>query len=385
MEAHIRRAALTAAILLVSMGAKHRTANFVVETPDPRFAVQMGEAAEKFRHDLAIEWLGKAIPNWSQPCPMVVQVGANLGAGGSTSFVFDRGEVYGWRMNIQGPADRLLDSVLPHEITHMILATHFRQAVPRWADEGAATSVEHASERNKHRAMLYQFLQTGRGIAFNKLFAMKEYPADIMPLYAQGHSVAEYLIQQRGRRAYIDFVGEGMKTNNWPVAVRNHYGIDDLGRLQNTWLAWVREGSPPLKSRENHPAPAAPIELAQSTTPATSVYAARNRRDTVAANPSPRAPVAPGTMVPVDFSNPRADAPAARFEPNKAAVAASAPSQAGSSVGWRPSGQSPAVAGNLPAKSAVAPPTSASNPYSTVTRPQPFEQPRQVIVEWSKP
>ena len=29
---------------------------------------------------------------------MTVQVGPNLGAGGATTFVFDRGEVFGWRM-----------------------------------------------------------------------------------------------------------------------------------------------------------------------------------------------------------------------------------------------------------------------------------------------
>ena len=57
MEAR-KRAALTAAVLLVlfvSMGAKHRTANFVVDTPDPKFAVQMGEAAERYRRDVARE------------------------------------------------------------------------------------------------------------------------------------------------------------------------------------------------------------------------------------------------------------------------------------------------------------------------------------------
>ena len=112
MEARIHRAAvsrrpfdgllLLAAVLLVSMGARQRSANFIVETPDPNFAQQVAQAAEKYRHDLAVEWLGKAMPNWSQPCVMTVQVGPHLGAGGATTFVFDRGEVFGWRMSIQG-------------------------------------------------------------------------------------------------------------------------------------------------------------------------------------------------------------------------------------------------------------------------------------------
>ena len=67
----------------------------------------------------------------------------HLGAGGATSFVFEHGEVFGWRMTIQGSLVRILDSVLPHEVTHTIFATHFRQPLPRWADEGACTTVEH--------------------------------------------------------------------------------------------------------------------------------------------------------------------------------------------------------------------------------------------------
>ncbi len=243
------RVALWIVLLMVSMGARQRTANFIVETADPRFAEQVAQASEMFRRDLAIEWLGQPMPNWSQPCVMTVQAGPGLGAGGATTFVFDRGEVFGWRMSIQGSEERLLDSVLPHEITHMIFASHFRQPLPRWADEGGATSVEHASERAKHRRMLDQFLRTGRGIAFNQMFAMTEYPPDIMPLYAQGFSLADYLIQYGGRRKFMEFLADGLKDDNWPRAVEQRYGIRDLSALQNTWLAWVKQGSPTLSPR----------------------------------------------------------------------------------------------------------------------------------------
>ena len=160
---------------------------------------------------------------------MTVQVGPNLGAGGATTFVFDHGEVFGWRMTIQGSAERVFDSVLPHEITHMIYASHFRRPLPRWADEGGATSVEHVSEKQKHRSMLVQFLRTGRGIAFNQMFAMTEYPRDVMPLYAQGYSLAEYLIYQR-RPAEVHRVPRRRRCRrtNGPAAVQRHYGIADL-------------------------------------------------------------------------------------------------------------------------------------------------------------
>ena len=205
MEARRLQTAALAAVLLVSMGAGIPKHNFNVETADPVLAQKFAVAAEKYRHDLALEWLGETLPNWAERCQMTVQVGPNLGAGGATTFVFDRGEVFGWRMTIQGSAERVLDSVLPHEVTHMIFATHFRRPLPRWADEGGATSMECPSEKQKHRTMLVQFLHTQRGIAFGQLFAMTEYPSDVMPLYAEGYSLAEYLIQHGGRKNLLSF------------------------------------------------------------------------------------------------------------------------------------------------------------------------------------
>ncbi|HWA99437.1 MAG TPA: hypothetical protein VG713_13135 [Pirellulales bacterium] len=245
MDALVWRAVVVVGALS-SLGASYRTANFVVQAPTPAVAEQVGRAAEDYRRDLAIEWLGKAMPNWAQPCPITVEIGAQLGAGGATSFVFDHGEVFGWQMNIQGPLDRVLDSVLPHEVTHTIIASHFRCPLPRWADEGACTTVEHEAERDKQQKMLVTFLRTGRGIAFSEMFVMRDYPRDILPLYAQGHSLATFLIAQGGRKKFLSFVHDGLGNEQWAAAIERHYGIPSLGQLQNIWLDWVRQGSPPL-------------------------------------------------------------------------------------------------------------------------------------------
>jgi hypothetical protein len=146
-------------------------------------------------------------------------------------------------MSIQGSPERILDSVLPHEITHTIFATHFGRPLPRWADEGACTTVEHVSERQRQHSFLLQFLTTGRGIAFRRMFAMKEYPRDILPLYAQGYSLARYLIAQGGRRKFIQYLGDGMRSEDWAAATRRHYGFADLHDLQVSWNDWVRQGS----------------------------------------------------------------------------------------------------------------------------------------------
>ena len=377
MDARAVRAAAIVVALVVTTGARYRAPNFIVETQDPQLAREFALAAEQQRRELAISWLGEELPNWAQPCHITVRVGPQLGAGGATTFYFDKGEVFGWRMSIQGSRERVLDSVLPHEITHMILASHFRRPIPRWADEGAATSVEHVSERNKHRRMLYQFLRTGRGIAFNQLFAMREYPADIMPLYAQSYSLAEYLIQIGGRRKYVEFVGDGMDSNDWCGAIERHYGIANSGVLQQTWLAWVQQGCPNL-----------PPSTQPEAQPGAEMIAASHQRERPQPNLIHHEPrnvpaYAPGSVVPADDAarNPTRSLAAARNAPQR---------ESASSDGWYPAGRRPPRQADL---AATRP--GASSPYVTpaghedagqvdnhVTKPQPTEPSRPMVLDW---
>ena len=212
----------------------------------------------------------------------------NLGAGGATSFVFDRGEVFNWTMTIQGSEERILDSVLPHEITHTIFASHFRRPLPRWADEGACTTVEHPVERARQHRLLIEFLTTGRGIAFPEMFAMKEYPADVLPLYSQGYSLARYLIERGGRHKYIAVVAAGLDTENWSAALGKHYGVTNVAQMQHVWLAWVKQGCP-----------APPSSLAAAVPPPASAWSATSRGQ----SPDPRpAGTVPAATAPVATS-----------------------------------------------------------------------------------
>jgi hypothetical protein len=356
----IGRGVLLAALLLASMGASRRSANFIIETDDANFAQQVSAAAEAFRRDLAVSWLGQAMPNWSQPCVMTVQAGPNLGAGGATTFKFQDGEVFEWRMSIQGSRERILDSVLPHEITHMVFASHFRQPLPRWADEGGATSVEHAVERTKHRQMLPMFLRSGRGIAFNQMFAMMDYPPDYMPLYAQGYSLAEFLIQASGRRVYVEFLDDGLKSGDWSAAVQRHYGAKDLGVLQNTWLAWVRQGAPLAKPGESLPAQLLAANAPRRPRPEPNlIYRVRDKQPPV--RTAGLTPI-PGPASPPPTSSTLADN-VRRSDPKVLPAS-----------GWHAAGQrDPVVMAGATAAGSDSSPTQ-------VAHPQPLEQPRQTIL-----
>jgi hypothetical protein len=278
MDAHfLCRVSLLLSLLLSVTGASYETANFIVDAPTAQSAQQFAEAAEQHRRDLAILWLGNTLPDWSAKCPIKIHVGSDLGAGGRTSFIFENGEVFDWEMEIQGSHERILDSVLPHEITHMILASHFRQPIPRWLDEGMATSVEHHSEKANYRRMLRHFLQSNiqRCFPLNRMVAMKDYPADPIPFYAQGFSLVEYLLE-RGRQIGNDshhrlvrLAQSAMQHGDWQSALQEHYGIHSLGELQLSWVQWVDAGTSALPMIAETPTIAPPNLHATTIAPVT--------------------------------------------------------------------------------------------------------------------
>lgn len=248
-------AGVAAMIILAGFGtseaAVYRTPNFVVTAPTKEFAEDVGKAAEFYRKELAVAWLGKKLPKWYRPCPISVRVG-QIGAGGATSFQFDRGEVFGWKMNVQGTEERILDSVIPHEVSHTIFASYFRRPLPRWADEGAATIIEHESERMRQMQMLKQVTNNGTRFSLRQLLSIKEYPSDmqrVLTLYAQGYSLSDYLIQKKGRKNFLEFL-QTAHHHGWDNALRKHYKLKNVDQLEGKWDNWVMAGSPRLNLPE---------------------------------------------------------------------------------------------------------------------------------------
>ena len=248
---------------------------------------------------LATEWLGKTLPNWYQPCPIKVQVG-QIGAGGETTFNFmpnpksGRMEVGGWRMRVQGTAERILDSVIPHEVSHTIFASHFRRPLPRWADEGAATLVEHDSEKHFQVLTLREVWGTSRRIPLRSLLAMKEYPTDVRDvrtLYAEGYSLADFLVQMGGKSRYLAFLEDSAR-GDWEAAIRKHYKYEGIESLEGKWSGWILAGSPALHSDGTI--------IADAGTPAASP-----------APTAPSAPAAPRSNADVTIRAQNADAPPA--------------------------------------------------------------------------
>lgn len=234
--------------LFCGLGAKHVTPNFEVEAPTAAIAEKVALTAERCREELAMEWLGYTLPNWYKPCQVRVRVG-QIGAGGATTFSFGGGQVFGWDMTVQGSLERILDSVIPHEVSHTIFACHFRRPLPRWADEGAATIAEEESERRRQTKLAEEVMPSKRRIPLRELLSITEYPKNmqhVLTLYAEGYLLADFLVQKGGKSRFLAFMQDAHESG-WDASLRKHYEEESVEALESKWSQWVIAGSPSLR------------------------------------------------------------------------------------------------------------------------------------------
>jgi len=196
--------------------------------------------AESSRDALSRYWFGRGMRNWAKPCPIIVTAGS--APSGQTSMKFDRGEVFGWRMNVSGKTAGEVETAVAHEVNHTVFASEFRRRLPRWLDEGAAQFVESESEHEKSRAGLRMNIKAKLFTPFRELFKGGGYQSGwrLANQYNEGFGIVEYLINHKagGRKTFVEFVRDvkvDPDGSSTVAALRKHYGYKSADEFEKAW------------------------------------------------------------------------------------------------------------------------------------------------------
>jgi hypothetical protein len=228
--------------------SSYSTTNFVVEADSAEVAKAVAESAEECRIKLAKLWYGKVPADWCVPCRIQVTITLQIVAGVS-EVAYAGGTVSSQRIAVQGPLTSILKGPLPHEMTHVLFAHQFGFQPPRWADEGGAILSEDSSQARRQNRQFRKILAEERNIALRRLLDMRQYPDDKACLYAQGYSIARFLVGAKGHSVFLAFVRDGL-ARGWDKSVHAHYGYTDVEHLENAWLTSIEKEPQAVRSEE---------------------------------------------------------------------------------------------------------------------------------------
>jgi tetratricopeptide (TPR) repeat protein len=211
------------------------------------FAEQVARAAEQARAAASQKWFGDVPVAWSPRCDLCLhatsedysrETRAPRWSPGHSTMKQEGERVTIRRIDLRCDDPHLLDAVLPHEVTHIVLCGRFgRQAVPRWADEGMAVLMEPRSRIELHLRNLPGHRQEHTLFSVGQILEMTNYPdaRSIGPFYAQSVSLVEFLSTQAGGpQIFGRFLRDGM-AHGYDKALRQHYSIEGFADLQQRW------------------------------------------------------------------------------------------------------------------------------------------------------
>jgi hypothetical protein len=202
--------------------------------------------AERTRAAQQRKWFGIAGEDWEAKCRICLYPSGEAysqatgapgnTAGGHTDIRLDDGRVLGRTIHLHGDREDLLRGVLPHEVTHAVLAGHFGgERVPRWADEGMAILAETPSRIELHLRYLPRWREDELLFRMRDLIQMRDYPEPraIGAFYAQSVSLVEFLTHEKGAERFAAFVRDGER-DSYSASLRRHYGWN-FAELDRRW------------------------------------------------------------------------------------------------------------------------------------------------------
>ncbi|HTU21412.1 MAG TPA: hypothetical protein VMG10_25470 [Gemmataceae bacterium] len=208
------------------------------------------QKAERTRSAQQKKWFGRVGADWNPKCRIVLYpsgedysqaTGAPVNpAGGHTDVRAEEGRVLSRCIHLHGMRSFLLKGVVPHEVTHAVLAGRLGSGqVPRWADEGMAILAEAQAQIDVHFRYLPRWRADDALFSMRALVEMRDYPEprSVGAFYAQSVSLVDFLTREKGAPHFAAFVRDGDR-DGYAASLRKHYGWS-FAELERRWQRHV--------------------------------------------------------------------------------------------------------------------------------------------------
>jgi hypothetical protein len=230
-----------------------------------REAEQVAKQCEKLRFDLAkLYGFDSNRSQWEPKCEVYLyrsknKYGAIVGRAametlGSSLVVPETGVIKNRRIDLRTDVDNYLQEVLPHELTHVLIADHFRDGPPPlWYDEGLALLSDSQTKQSLHQRDLNDGFRRGSVFSVQALLAADVYPSPdkVSVFYGQCASVARYLSKHGGAKKVQKFARRSQDVGV-NLALQETYEIQGVLELERMWRNSINSTAKVISAHYSH-------------------------------------------------------------------------------------------------------------------------------------
>jgi tetratricopeptide (TPR) repeat protein len=145
-------------------------------------------------------------------------------------------ELHSWQTS-----PRLLTSVLPHEIAHLVVSSSLPETarLPKALHEGFAVMMEPSFRHDYFLSFLRGRFKSQDFIPLADLLTRHDYPRDPEFFYAEGYALLEYLSRQKGAAAVAGLLKNVAGGAQAQAELVRLSGFASLSELEAAWKAWI--------------------------------------------------------------------------------------------------------------------------------------------------
>lgn len=149
-----------------------------------------------------------------------------------------RMQIHSWQAS-----PRLLKSVLPHELMHLIVNSNLKSfdLLPVAIHEGFSVTMEPEYRHRYYLGFLRTRLQSQSYIPLEELLQLKDYPGDPDFFYAEGYALVRYVTERFGWEKALRLITNAHREGGVEAELLELTGSASISDLEKKFQAWLKE------------------------------------------------------------------------------------------------------------------------------------------------
>ncbi len=220
--------------------------HFSINAPDQPRAEMLLAEARVLRRRLALRWLGAPLAAGQGETVIHWELSTQHDQGTTwPALAPPRRRHLVWLKT----SDQRVQATLAHEMVHVVLFTHFGDALPVWVHEGIAATEDDPATREKRERIAAAWLQRGLLPRLSDILTRERIAPEDQHAYTAAALLTEFLLSRGDEAQLFRFAQLGMQAG-WSRAAVEVYRWPDLASLERHWHRWLRRrGAGPVALR----------------------------------------------------------------------------------------------------------------------------------------